>query len=61
MVDANGDVTDFGIATVNTADTTLGVALTQTGSSGTGLGFTLTPELANVFVKGRGWVEKYTP
>ncbi len=48
-VDANDDVTGFSITSVGSFVST-GVALTQTGTSGTGTAFTLTPEDNNVVV-----------
>jgi len=61
VVDGNGDVIDFGITTSGNTVVTLGVALTQSSTSGTGTAFTLTPELANGFSTARGWVEKFAP
>jgi len=59
-VDVNGDVVSFGVTTPSDGPVVLGVALTQTSTTGTGAAFTLTPELANVLVRSRGWVETHT-
>ncbi len=58
-VDGDGDVTEFYIVDASGAAVTLGVALTQSATTGTGLLFSITPELENVL--GGGWVEKYVP
>lgn len=47
-IDGNDDVTDFTITTPSGINVVLGIALTQTSTSGTGTAFTLTPQLANV-------------
>ena len=46
-VDGNGDVTDFTVTT-NGGNVTTGVLLAQSGTSGTGTGFTITPEQNNI-------------
>ena len=47
-VDGNGDVTQFTVTTSGITGVTIGIPLTQTSTSGTGVAFTLTPEANNV-------------
>jgi hypothetical protein len=47
-VDGNGDVLTFIVTTTGDTTITTGVTLTQSSTSGTGAGFTLTPEIDNV-------------
>jgi hypothetical protein len=47
-VDGNGDVLTFIVTTSGGTTVSTGVTLTQTSTSGTGAGFTLTPQIGNV-------------